>query len=457
MKRREGIKGKGASAQEKFEGAVDHFIQEVESRVKAREMLPFIRAELYDHIQSRVDDEMLLGTSRADAEAAAVRQMGEPLETARQLNKVHRARWPWLLWLLLVVWISISCFAMYIYEMSPSDFYGLTLTNNHIYMMGIGIVFFMVICAIDYRKWLNKGKLLFILILASMVAAQMFGMKVNGHTSINLGFTYINIFSLSPFPLLLGLYLWYTQIQQHCASSEKKRKEWKMLLISMIPILFYVYELRFFAFMIYMIGLILLWSKWLRISWKRIGIYMGMLCIGGLSIAASSDYIQGRLKSWIEYGIFQREGRGGDFFVYDQSRKALMEAGWLGHGLTETLHIPYLFTDNMMLFIVYTFGWIGGLFLLALFGLLIGVMFRLAANVKDELGRGIMRLAATYILLNAVLYLLGLANLIPLNGGGMPLMSYGSFGNTMLWMFVLGLFCSVYIRKDIIPVMKSTT
>ncbi|OPA74251.1 hypothetical protein BVG16_24295 [Paenibacillus selenitireducens] len=456
MRRLKGTKDNGGSAQEEIEGALDHFIQQVESKVKAREMYPLIRAELYDHMQSRVDEEIRLGASLADAEAAAVRQMGEPLETARQLNKVHRARWPWLLWLLLVVWISISCLTMYIYEMKPSDPYGLSLTTKHIYMMGIGMIFFMVICAIDYRKWLNKGMFILMLILATMVAAQMFGMKVNGHTFLNLGFnTYINIFSLSPFPLLLGLYLWYTQIQQQSTSS-LKRKEWKLLFISMVPILFYVYELRFFAIMIYMTGLVLLWSKWLRISWKRIGIFIGMLCIGGLSLLASSDYIRRRLISWMEYGIFQGEGKGGDSYVYDQTRAALTEAGWLGHGLTDTLHIPYLFSENMTLFIIYTFGWIGGLLLLAVFGLLVGVMYRLAANVKHELGRGIMRLAATYMMLHAVLYILGLTNVIPLNGGGMPLLSYGG-GNIILWMFVLGLFCNVYIRKDMIPVMKSTT
>lgn len=55
-----------------------------------------VRQELWDHMLDRREDFLARGMTMEEAEIEAARVMGDPVETGRLLNRIHR---PWLGWL----------------------------------------------------------------------------------------------------------------------------------------------------------------------------------------------------------------------------------------------------------------------------------------------------------------------------------------------------------------------
>lgn len=83
--------------------------------VKNREMKRGIQEELQDCIDDLIEAYMENGMTRQEAEAEAVKQMGDPMETGELFNHVYRAKFEWksswymLLWTVLVVGFRMGC------------------------------------------------------------------------------------------------------------------------------------------------------------------------------------------------------------------------------------------------------------------------------------------------------------------------------------------------------------
>lgn len=144
--------------------------------------------------------------------------------------------------------------------------------------------------------------------------------------------------------------------------------------------------------------------------------------------------------------------------------------GWLYIRLTEILHaaglwgqgftfpagsLPSVHGDLILAYVVYTFGWISGLAVLALAITLILRMNHVARQAKDLYGRllvtGLTVIFAVQFIWN-ILMLLGLS---PVFGDfNLPFISY-SGSQLIIQMAAMGLVLSVYRRKDMIGVSKS--
>ena len=441
-------------------GAIDHYIDEVVMKVKAKEMRPQIQDELYDHLMTRMEEDIRNGIPREAAEADAVKQMGEPQETARRLNQVHKYRWPWMLWVLIGALLGLTVAAMYVYQMSASasgEYYFAAKQGINVFM---GLLLLIAVCCIDYRKLLNKGPWIFGGMLAVNCYAEWSGWglvkAVNGAKYILLDMTIggleiaINPLTLSPFIYLLGLYLWLSHHRSKDKAESARWMEWAVLGVSLIPIYFYLSAPRIFVLILYTAGLVLLYLKWVPIAKRKLITLCGMMMAGGGLTWLSSDIARIRFSRWLSMlGITS----GADPYwndTYQRIVTTIQEAGWFGQGMSIPLDIYGLYNDHLVLFIVHTFGWIGGIAFLAVFSAFIVLLLRLSGQVQHTIGRGIMQLGVTYLLLHTVVYLLGLVNVLPVSEGGFPLMSYG-LSNMVPWMVILGLYCNVYIRKDRVP------
>lgn len=425
-------------------GAIDQYIEDVVKKIRAKEMRSEIRDELYDHLMTRVEEDMRNGISRETAEADAVKQMGEPQETARRLNQVHKYHWPWTLWLLIGAWMGLAIAGLYIVQLNDSSqmFDGIVIKHSIFTLMGI--IVFAAVCCIDYRKLLNKGHWIFAVMMGLILFAQWQGVQVNGSRYfLDVGVFFIDVISYSPFFFLLGIYLWLYSVRKQ-DTARSKRMEWVILLVSMTPLYVYLTLPRVYCLTLYGLGLLLIYCKWIRLSWPKLISFAGIGLTGCLFMILSPNGTE-RLMVWLSnLGVYA--GQGEDY-ILQRILSTIQHAGWWGHGVSSPLDLPYLYTDNLIVLIIHTFGWLGGLFIFIIFGLLIAQLFRLAGSVQDQIGRGIMILGVTFMVLYTAIYVLGLFNLLPVNEGGLPLLSYGGSG-ILAWMTILGLYCNVYIRKD---------
>lgn len=72
----------------------------------------YVRQELWDHLIDRREDFLAQGKTMAEAEAAAVAVMGDPVEIGRQLNRIHRPILGWIWKISQILLIAVLVFSL---------------------------------------------------------------------------------------------------------------------------------------------------------------------------------------------------------------------------------------------------------------------------------------------------------------------------------------------------------
>lgn len=208
------------------------------------------------------------------------------------------------------------------------------------------------------------------------------------------------------------------------------------------------YSFNAFITMLFIILTILYFSK------RKTLIILGVFAVNVI-VGLSSEPIWESLKDYQKQRILnfiepERDMQGSGYQV-TQSKIAIGSGGLAGKGYlhgtqTQLNFLPEQHTDFIFSVIGEEFGFLGGLFLLALFGLLIFRIVIIADAVDDKFASlaliGIASLFAFQLLVN-----IGMTTgLMPVTGIPLPLLSYGG---SALWanMFLIGFVLNVAMRK----------
>lgn len=174
---------------------------------------------------------------------------------------------------------------------------------------------------------------------------------------------------------------------------------------------------------------------------------IGML-VPAILISSRDVYFYYRFSAFFD-PYSDQHGLG---YMYIIVRELLNNTGWLGNGFTNDVNIQALpgpHTDFAFLYLVYTMGWLFGIFLCLILPLFI---FRISSNAfrtKDIFGRLLVLGGAALFTVPACWNILMGLGIVPIMGVSLPLVGYGG---TMLMFYaaVLGLILNVYRRKDIV-------
>lgn len=152
------------------------------------------------------------------------------------------------------------------------------------------------------------------------------------------------------------------------------------------------------------------------------------LALGG-SYLERFRYIVERFLAFLSFWKGQADASEEAYQVV-QAQKAILAAGPFGHGPGKALlHLPEAHNDMVFASVVYATGWLGGLMVLSLYGLLLLRGLQIALRLKG---------AESVLATGLVLYLSGQAALnigvtlgfLPVTGVPLPLISYG--GSSLL-------------------------
>ena len=69
---------------------MEKYLQAVLEQIRCKKVHPYIREELMGHIQDQIEDNRKSGMSEKEAEEAAVRDMGDPVEIGVRLRACER-------------------------------------------------------------------------------------------------------------------------------------------------------------------------------------------------------------------------------------------------------------------------------------------------------------------------------------------------------------------------------
>lgn len=125
-----------------------------------------------------------------------------------------------------------------------------------------------------------------------------------------------------------------------------------------------------------------------------------------------------------------------------QSLIAFSDGGWFGRGFGSSVRkymsFPEATNDFILAIVVEETGYVGFLFLIFLYSVIIFRLFYYARRIRSEAGKIILIGTASYFLIHIFLNVGGVTGLIPLTGVPLPLISAGG-SSAMAFMLAIGL------------------
>lgn len=184
------------------------------------------------------------------------------------------------------------------------------------------------------------------------------------------------------------------------------------------------------------------------VRWRHMFLLAGAAIVG-------SPFVWFRLKGYMRERIltflFPGQDPSGISYNINQALISIGSGGFWGKGFLHGTQSQLYFlrvrhTDFIFSVLAEEFGFVGSALLLALFALLIARLIRIALSAPDAYGRLIAAGMATVLVIQIFINLGMNANLLPVTGLPLPLVSYG--GSSLLTTLMgLGLAQSVALRR----------
>lgn len=318
-------------------------------------------------------------------------------------------------------------------------------------VVGLGLMFGVAV--FNYRGLRNITNYLYIFSVLSLTTVLILGKTISGSTRwVDLGVFHFQPSEITKLILIIVL-------AKYLSDHLHEMKFFRHLLLSgvyvAIPMVLVLLEPDLGTALSYAI----IWVVMLTIAGVR-SLYLLLVGvgIGGIIPLAWNfilkDYQKERLISFLNP---QSDPLGSGYNVV-QSTIAIGSGRILGRGLgygpqSHLNFLPVQYTDFVFAVLAEELGFLGGMFLLLLFGLLLWRILRIALRSPDNFGRllgiGILTITIFQILVNIGMNL----GIMPVTGIPLPLVSYG--GSALLFsMLALGIILSIGVNKEKIEFNK---
>ena len=362
---------------------------------------------------------------------------------------------------MLTVTIALAVYGL-IMVFSASYYFSISASGNPFYylirdgiwvVLGLALMCFGIL--VDYRRWNNRALILGFLLICLILLVLVFtplGSEANDATR----WIKIGAFTIMPGEIAkMGMIFF---IAWFCSENTKKIRSFTrgMLPILVVTCVFagLIIKQPNLSTAITLVGIVVVMMLVAGMKWGYI-IFLGAAGFAGVMglILTSGGYWQERFDTFTH--PFDYEATSGYQIV--QGLQALGSGGLFGVGLgksvTKSLYLPYPHNDFIVALIGEETGYIGILFLLALYVVFIWRGASIALRCKDEFGLLIASGTILMVAIQVVLNLLVVTSSMPATGVNLPFVSYG--GNAlMIFMFLSGVVMN--ISRHIPPEVRAS-
>lgn len=434
----------------------EEYLQKTIDQIRCEKAKEGVKRELQDHIDDQKEAFLCEGMTETEAEEAAVREMGDPVEAGIELDRVHRPKMAWSCIFLIGLLYLAGLTLQYLLGMQAegSSFGSIRTPLEFLGYAGkllIGFAVMLAVCYVDYSriaKWIRQIWVLFSVILFLGIAA--FGTQVNGINFGIYGTVNAKLLVFLFLPLYGGILFWYR--------GKGGRGLVTALLWGIFPVLvcLLIPNVTTAALLVFLMLLML--SLAVSRGWYRVpkGKTLGMLWGGAFVLAAgllACIWGQGRTYQLERIRVYLApwsSEAGGNLKML---RQAVEESRLLG-GSAWSGRVPD-FGDGysyMMTHVAVNYGILAALLLAGLILALFIYFLRVSLRQKNQLGM-IMGTGCVLVLLaQTLLYLM-------INGGWAlygsvycPFLTYGGTG-MLVTNILLGILLSIYRYENIPLVM----
>ena len=350
----------------------------------------------------------------------------------------------YIMLLCILVLGIISSFAMYSTDGGELLYH----SESHIIRFMVFFTMMILISFVNIKTWHTFGYLFYLVVLTLLIWASLFGITASGSQRwINLYFINLQPSELMKIAIIICFAKYYHRIQ---LSNVNRIKNIAIpILILFIPIALVTGQPDLgTAILIALSGIIVLWLAGVNIKYF---FYSSLIFIISAPFVISflKPYQKLRILSFFDPG---KDPLGAGYQII-QSKIAVGSGGLMGKGFLKGTQgylefLPEKHTDFIFTLFSEEFGFLGSIFLLLVYAILIFRILRIGALSRSYFGKffcyGFGSAIFIYITVNMAMVL----GLLPIVGSPLPIMSYG--GSSMLaTMIGLGIVMStkVYSRQ----------
>jgi rod shape determining protein RodA len=349
--------------------------------------------------------------------------------------------------LLLYVLLLISVGVVMGYSASFNDggAAGMSQTVKTLIWAGIGITLFFVASSIDYHWIRTLAVPIYFVVLALLTLTMLIGTNLFGAqmsvTVAGLDFQFSEVSKV----LMIGV------LAAYLAGRRERIGRLSTILVAAaltsLPTLLVFRQPDLGTALVFVAILVgMLFMSGASLGW------MGLLAaavIGAAPIAVGmlQDYQRQRLFCFLDPSVDPQ----GACYQLVQALNAVGSGGWLGRGLTvggegQRGYIPVQSTDFIFTVVAEDLGFVGGVVVLALFGLLVWRILLIGWQAQDALGMMIAVGLATMILFQLVVNVGMVIGIMPVTGIPLPFVTYG--GSSVISLFFgMGILQSIRMRS----------
>jgi len=350
-----------------------------------------------------------------------------------------------LLFLVLLLGI-ISLFAMYSSERGIFSYH----TQSHLYRFTAFFLLFIIISFFNIRHIYKLAYIFYFIILVLLFAVDSYGVTSSGSKRwINLFFINLQPSELMKISLIVFLARYYNKIPSQNVNSIKHI--FIPFLSFMIPVFLVIKQPDLgTAVLIAISGLIVIWLTGFRIKYFLYSFFV-LICLIPVGISFLKPYQKSRILTFLNP---ERDPLGAGYQII-QSKIAVGSGGIFGKGFLQGSqsyldYLPEKHTDFIFTLFSEEFGFIGSLFLLIIYALIIYRIAKIGNEAKNNFARlfcfGFAAAFFVYVTVNMAMVL----GLLPIVGAPLPIMSYG--GSSMLAIMTgLGIVvsCKIHQQEDV--------
>ena len=350
----------------------------------------------------------------------------------------------YLLIIIILILGIISSFAMY----STDGGKFLYHTKSHILRFGIFFVLFLVLSFVQTKVWHRIGYIFYLVILFMLFWALYFGVTVSGSQR----WISLYVFNLQPSELMkIAIIISFAKFYHRTKSMEVNRIKniIQPLVVLSIPIFLVIAQPDLgTAILIAGTGISVMWLSGLKLKYF-IYSFLIFMVTAPFAISLLEPYQKLRVLTFFNP---DRDPLGAGYQII-QSKIAVGSGGLTGKGFLKGTQsylefLPEKHTDFIFTLFSEEFGFVGSIFLLILYVILIYRIILIGFKNKNYFGKlycfGFASAIFIYVMVNMSMVL----GILPIVGSPLPIMSYG--GSSMLaTMMGLGIVmgCKIYEKE----------
>ena len=350
----------------------------------------------------------------------------------------------YLLIIIILILGIISSFAMY--STDGGEF--LYHTKSHILRFGIFFVLFLVLSFVQTKVWHRIGYIFYLVILFMLFWALYFGVTASGSQR----WISLYVFNLQPSELMkIAIIISFAKFYHRTKSTEVNRiKNVVQPLVALtIPIFLVIAQPDLgTAILIAGTGISVMWLSGLKLKYFVYS-FLILMVTAPFAISLLKPYQKLRVLTFFNP---DRDPLGAGYQII-QSKIAVGSGGLAGKGFLKGTQgylefLPEKHTDFIFTLFSEEFGFVGSIFLLILYVILIYRIILIGFKNRNYFGKlycfGFASAIFIYVMVNMSMVL----GILPIVGSPLPIMSYGgsSMLATMMGLsIVMG--CKIYAKE----------